>query len=182
MKAKVVLLTYSTSGLRSTNIFVNFVFMLSSCTQFPDCGANDAKAAGLSKAGLLRTSAKDASLPATTKKKQSQIASPSSARAKKQTWRSCSVACVTRDRQCWRAQTCSVDYLGAFQSESGAAIAVAHRLEVRQADLRRTRAKTTDVDDHIEKFKLLLGVYTDTDSDKISVMSDLASAARATQK
>ena len=65
---------------------------------------------------------------------------------------------------------------------SAAAKAVADRLKVRQGDLRRKRHKATYVDDHTEKFQLLLGVYTDTDSANIAVMSDLVSAAEAMQK
>ena len=136
----------------------------------------------------MRRSAEDASFLKASKekkkrKKKTQTATPSSsARATNKIRRSCAFTGVTRDRRYWRAQTSSGEYIGTFRSESAAAAAVADRLQVRQADLRRKRAKTTDIDDHIEKFKLLLGVYTDTDSDNIAVMSDLVSAAEAMQK
>ena len=122
-------------------------------------GTNEAKATGLSKVELLRR------------------ASPTAESAPK---RSC-FSGVTKDRKCWRAQTLLGEYIGTFTSEKAAVAALAKHLDVSQGALRRKRARTTDIDCYVEKFKVLLDVYTDSDS-SVAVMSDLTSAADAMQQ
>lgn len=124
-------------------------------------GTNEAKASGLSKAELLRRVAPTAASP--TKKN------------------SC-FSGVTRDRKYWRAQNpSSGEYIGTFTSEKAAGAAVAKHLDVSKGALRRKRARTTDIDDYVQKFHVLLDVYTNEDS-SIAVMSDLTSAADAMQQ
>lgn len=126
-------------------------------------GTNEAKASGLSKAELLRRVAPTAASP--TKKNSS-------------------FSGVTRDRKYWRAQNpSSGEYIGTFTSEKAAGAAVAKHLDVSKGALRRKRARTTDIDCYIEKFKVLLDVYTDNNKDSsTAVMSDLTSAADAMQQ
>ena len=88
---------------------------------------------------------------------------------------------VTKDRKHWRAQTGLGEYVGTFISEKAAVAALAKHLDVSQGVLRRKRARTTDIDCYVEKFKVLLDVYTDSDS-SVAVMSDLTSAADAMQQ
>jgi hypothetical protein len=73
------------------------------------------------------------------------------------------------------------EYIGTFTSEKAAAAALATHLDVSQGMLRRKQARTADIDDYVEKFKVLLNVYTDSDS-SVAVMSDLTSAVKAMQQ
>ena len=123
-------------------------------------GTHEAKATGLFNLELLRR------------------ASPRAESAPKK--RSC-FSGVTKDRKYWRAQTLLGEYIGAFTSEKAAVAALAKHLDVSQGALRRKRARTTDIDCYVEKFKVLLDVYTDSDS-SVTVMSDLTSAADAMQQ
>ena len=122
-------------------------------------GTHGVKATGLSKVELLRQT------------------SPTAKSAPK---RSC-FSGVTKDRKYWRAQTLSGEYIGTYKSEKAAAAATANQLDVSQGVLRRKRARTTDIDGYVEKFKVLFDVYTDSAS-SVAVMSDLTSAADAMQQ
>ena len=123
-------------------------------------GTHEAKATGLSKLELLRRAS---TMAESAPKKRSCFSG------------------VTQDRKYWRAQTLSGEYIGTYKSEKAAAAATANQLDVSQGVLRRKRARYTDIDGYVEKFKVLLDVYTDNDS-SIAVMSDLTSAADAMQQ
>ena len=123
-------------------------------------GTHEAKASGLSKLELLRRAS---TMAESAPKKRSCFSG------------------VTQDRKYWRAQTLSGEYIGTYKSEKAAAAATANQLDVSQGVLRRKRARYTDIDGYVEKFKVLLDVYTDKDS-SIAVMSDLTSAADAMQQ
>ena len=123
-------------------------------------GTNEAKATGLSKLELLRRAS---TMAESAPKKRSCFSG------------------VTQDRKYWRAQTLSGEYIGTYKSEKAAVAATANQLDVSQGALRRKRARYTDIDGYVEKFKVMLNVYTNKDS-SIAVMSDLTSAADAMQQ
>ena len=123
-------------------------------------GTHKAKATGLSKLELLRRAS---TMAESAPKKRSCFSG------------------VTQDRKYWRAQTLSGEYIGTYKSEKAAAAATANQLDVSQGALRRKRARYTDIDGYVEKFKVMLNVYTNKDS-SIAVMSDLTSAADAMQQ
>ncbi len=122
-------------------------------------GTNESKATGPSKVELLRR------------------ASPTAESAPK---RSCFLS-VTKDRKHWRAQTSSGESIGTFTSEKAAGAALAKHLDVAQGVLHRKRVRITDIVGYVEKFKVLLDVYTDRDS-SVAVMPDQTSAADAMQQ
>ena len=123
-------------------------------------GTHKAKATGLSKLELLRRAS---TMAESAPKKRSCFSG------------------VTQDRKYWRAQTLSGEYIGTYKSEKAAAAATANQLDVSQGVLCRKRARYTDIDGYVEKFKVMLNVYTNEDS-SIAVMSDLTSAADAMQQ
>ena len=76
----------------------------------------------------------------------------------------------------YQAQVCG-KYLGTFGNQEEAAQAVAEHTGVQVTILNRKASQTVNVDDQMQRFKALVGIYTDEDG-TAEVISDITESVK----
>ena len=83
---------------------------------------------------------------------------------------------VTNQKKGYQAQITG-KYIGVFDKQTKAANAVAGHTGVKVSTLKRKASQVVSVDDQIQRFKALVGIYTDEDG-TAEIMSDITASVK----